>query len=261
MKRWREGLPGGSFFQKQAPKGMPSWIPTRQFRTWPREGESRLVDFPLVNSADALLWMVQMHCIDMNCWYSRVDKPERPDFVVFDLDPPDEHRFTDVKHLALRLRELLEDELGLTAFVKTTGGKGVHVHVPLSARDDFDAARGFARRASEVLAAREPDRLTVEQRKDGRGDRVYSDVMRNAYAQTVVAPYTVRARPGARVATPLSWEELKEPGLTPGRFTLRTIGERLDQLGRSDPWAGLTRHRYGLARATQRLVKLAAREL
>jgi len=105
-----------------------------------------------------------------------------------------------------------------------------------------------------------PDRLTVEQRKDGRGDRVYSDVMRNAYAQTVVAPYTVRARPGARVATPLSWEELKEPGLTPGRFTLRTIGERLDQLGRSDPWAGLGRRRYGLARASQRLEKLAARE-
>ena len=81
MKRWREGLPGGSFFQKQAPKGMPDWIPTRQFQTWPREGGSRLVDFPLVNSREALLWMVQMHCIDMNAWYSRVDKPDRPDYV------------------------------------------------------------------------------------------------------------------------------------------------------------------------------------
>ena len=92
MKRWREGLPGGSFFQKQAPKGMPDWIQTRQFRTWPRggKGESRLVDFPLVNSREALLWMVQMHCIDMNAWYSRVDKPERPDWVLFDLDPPEE---------------------------------------------------------------------------------------------------------------------------------------------------------------------------
>src|SRR5947209_18262370 len=90
MKRWREGLPGGSFFQKQAPKGMPDWIPTRRFRTYPREGGSRLVDFPLVNSREALLWMVQMHCIDMNAWYSRVDKPHRPDFVLFDLDPPDE---------------------------------------------------------------------------------------------------------------------------------------------------------------------------
>ena len=92
MKRWREGLPGGAFFQKQAPKGIPSWIETREFRTWPRggKGESRLVDFPLVNSREALLWMVQMHCIDMNAWYSRVDKPDRPDFVLFDLDPPEE---------------------------------------------------------------------------------------------------------------------------------------------------------------------------
>jgi len=89
MKRWREGLHGGSFFQKQAPKGMPPWIPTRRFTTHPREGGAREVDFPLVNSADALLWMVQFHCIDMNAWYSRVDRPERPDFVLFDLDPPD----------------------------------------------------------------------------------------------------------------------------------------------------------------------------
>src|SRR5512133_3417098 len=92
MKRWREGLPGGSFFQKQAPKGLPDWIPTRQFRTWPRgsKGESRLVDFVLVNEPAAVLWAVQVNCIDMNAWYSRVDKPERPDFVLFDLDPPDE---------------------------------------------------------------------------------------------------------------------------------------------------------------------------
>ncbi len=89
MKRWREGIRGRSFFQKQIPKGAPDWIETRRFRTWPREGESRLVDFALVNDQATLLWMVQMHCIDMNAWYSRVDKPDRPDFVVFDLDPPD----------------------------------------------------------------------------------------------------------------------------------------------------------------------------
>ena len=106
MKRWREGLAGGSFFQKQAPKGIPEWIPTRQFQTFPREGGSRMVDFPLVNSADALLWMVQMHCIDMNAWYSRVDKPDRPDFVLFDLDPPD-GGFA----LAIRVAHLIREEL------------------------------------------------------------------------------------------------------------------------------------------------------
>ncbi len=111
MKRWREGLPGGSFFQKQAPKGIPSWIPTREFRTWPRggKGESRLVDFPLVNSRDALLWMVQMHCIDMNAWYSRIDKPERPDFVLFDLDPPDG---PEGFPMAIRVAHLIREALG-----------------------------------------------------------------------------------------------------------------------------------------------------
>ena len=108
-----------------------------------------------------------------------------------------------------------------------------------------------------MVAAREPDSLTIEQRKDSRGDRVYADIMRNAYAQTVVAPYSVRARPGAPVATPLRWAELEDSGLTPHQFTLRTVGERLARLGQSDPWAGLARRRYSLARAAQRLGKIA----
>src|SRR5450432_2409693 len=108
MKRWREGLPGGSFFQKQAPKGMPPWIPTRQFQTWPREGGSRLVDFPLVDSRDAILWMVQMHCIDMNTWYSRVDRPDRPDYVVFDLDPTPEVPYAQTVEVSLILKGLLD---------------------------------------------------------------------------------------------------------------------------------------------------------
>src|SRR5919202_1284342 len=127
MKRYREGPRGQAFFQKQAPKGMPSWIPTRQFVTHPREGGSRLVDFPLVNDEPALLWMVQMHCIDMNAWYSRVDKPHRPDFVLFDLDPPDDpdgfELAIDVAHL---IRGLLDD-VGLAGYVKTSGADGIHV--------------------------------------------------------------------------------------------------------------------------------------
>jgi bifunctional non-homologous end joining protein LigD len=132
--------------------------------------------------------------------------------------------------------------------------------VPLRASDSFDAARRFAREASEVLAARNPDLLTTQQRRAGRGDRIYADVMRNAYAQTVVAPYSVRARPGAQVATPLRWEELEDPDLTPRRFTLFTIGDRLERLGTSDPWAGLNRHRYGLDGAARRLERVAAKQ-
>jgi bifunctional non-homologous end joining protein LigD len=206
-----------------------------------------------------LVYLANQACIELHAFLSRTGELERPDQLVFDLDPPGEDRFGDVALLALGLRELLEDELKLTAYVKTTGGKGLHVHVPLRAVDSFDAVRSFARQASEVLAARNPDLLTTQQRRAGRGDRVYSDVMRNAYAQTVVAPYSVRARPGAHVATPLRWEELKDRDLTPGRFTLHSIGDRLERLGTSDPWAGLGRRRYSLDRATRRLEQVAAK--
>jgi bifunctional non-homologous end joining protein LigD len=139
--------------------------------------------------------------------------------------------------------------------VKTTGGKGLHVHVPLNRKQGFDETRAFAREAAQVLASRHPDVVTVEQRIQARGHRVYADVMRDAYAQTVVAPYTVRARPGAYVATPLHWSEAEDPALTPGRFTLRTVPERLASV--DDPWAGMTRHRYDIAAARDRLAKLA----
>jgi bifunctional non-homologous end joining protein LigD len=178
--------------------------------------------------------------------------------VVFDLDPPDADHFGDVRLAALRLRELLADELGLTSFVKTTGGKGLHVHVPLRVDSDFDAARGFARQVGGLLVTRMPDVVTIEQRKDKRGHRLYVDVMRNAYAQTVVAPYVVRARPGAAVAVPLAWEELADSTLEPGRFTLRTVPRRLAGLDHAtDPWADLTGHRYSLAKAQDRLDELA----
>jgi bifunctional non-homologous end joining protein LigD len=196
----------------------------------------------------------------MHVFCSRANAPERPDQLVFDLDPPDAAQFADACRVALALRELLEGELGLTAFVKTTGGKGLHVHVPLNAREDVDAVRGFAREAADLLAARDPDLMTTQQRREGRGGRIYLDIMRNAYAQTVVAPYSVRARPGAAVATPLRWDELQDPELTPRRFTLRSIGQRLRGLdAESDPWAGLTRHRYGLARPARKLSERAGR--
>src|SRR5205809_1689043 len=132
MKRYPHGITGEVFFQKQAPRGIPDWIPTRQFRTWPREGGSRLVDFPLINFPEAVLWTVQMNCIDMNAWYSRVDKADRPDFVLFDLDPPD-GGFA----LAIRVAHLIREELErleLESYVKTSGADGIHVLVPIARR-------------------------------------------------------------------------------------------------------------------------------
>jgi len=254
MARYPDGIRGQRIFQKNIPGYFPSWISRVEVEKTGGELCQVICDKPAT-----LVYLANQACIELHAFLSRASELERPDQLVFDLDPPGDDRFGDAALLALGLRELLEDELGLTAYVKTTGGKGLHVHVPLRAVDGFDAVRSFAREASEVLAARNPDLLTTQQRRAGRGDRVYSDVMRNAYAQTVVAPYSVRARPGAHVATPLRWEELKDRDLTPGRFTLHSIGDRLERLGTSDPWAGLGRRRYGLDRATRRLEQVAAK--
>ena len=255
MARYPDGIGGQRIFQKNIPGYFPPWVSRVEVEKAGGELCQVICDKPAT-----LVYLANQACIELHAFLSKTGELECPDQLVFDLDPPGEDRFGDAALLALRLRELLEDELKLTAYVKTTGGKGVHVHVPLRAGDSFDAARRFAREASEVLAARNPDLLTTQQRRAGRGDRIYADVMRNAYAQTVVVPYSVRARPGAQVATPLWWEELEDRDLTPRRFTLRTIGDRLERLGTSGPWAGLTRHRYGLDGAARRLERVAAKQ-
>jgi len=229
MKRWREGIGGDTFFQKQAPKGMPSWIPTRQFRTWPREGGSRLVDFPLVNDRDALLWMVQMHCVDMNAWYSRVDKPDRPDFVLFDLDPPDEEGgFAMAIEVAHLIRALL-DELGLPGYVKTSGADGIHVVAPITRRSTFEDTYEFAELASRLLEARHPGLVTTEWLKRKRRG-VLVDHRQNGHGKTIASVYSVRPKPGAPVSTPLRWEELTDE-VRPRDFTMARALERIAEHG------------------------------
>jgi bifunctional non-homologous end joining protein LigD len=230
MKRWREGLAGDSFFQKQAPKGIPDWIPTRQFRTWPRgqrkdERESRLVDFPLVNDRDALLWMVQMHCIDMNAWYSRVDKPDRPDFVLFDLDPPEE---PDAFALCVRVAHYVHDalaDLGLKAFVKTSGADGIHIVVPIVRRSTYEDTYEFAELLSRKLEAEHPGEVTTEWLKKKRAG-VLVDHRQNGHGKTIASAYSVRPKPGAPVSTPLQWEELTED-IRPRDFSMETALERV----------------------------------
>jgi bifunctional non-homologous end joining protein LigD len=231
MKRWREGLPGGSFFQKQAPKGMPEWIPTRQFRTWPRggKGESRLVDFPLVNSREALLWMVQMHCIDMNAWYSRVDKPERPDYVVFDLDPPEE---PDAFALCIRVAHYLREALAgleLESYVKTSGADGIHILVPIARRYGYDDTYEFAELLSRRLEAQHPGEVTTEWLKKKRAG-VLVDHRQNGHGKTIASVYSVRPKPGAPVSTPLRWEELTED-VRPRDFTRQVALDRVAEHG------------------------------
>jgi bifunctional non-homologous end joining protein LigD len=227
MKRYREGIAAPSFFQKQAPQGMPKWIPTRRYRTYPREGDSRLVDFPLVNSTEALLWMVQMHCIDMNAWYSRVDKPHRPDFVLFDLDPPDEG-FADAVRVAHMIREAL-GRLGLEGYPKTSGAGGMHVLVPITRRSTFEQTYTFAELLARQLEREHDGFVTTEWLKRKRRG-VLVDHRQNAWGKTIASVYSVRPKPGAPVSTPLRWDEVSD-GLDYRELTMETAVARVQRHG------------------------------
>src|SRR5437763_2343084 len=227
MKRYPHGITGEVFFQKQAPKHIPNWIQTRQFRTHPREGGSRLVDFALVNSPEAVLFMVQNNCIDMNAWYSRVDKPHRPDFVLFDLDPPDGGFELAIEGAHL-IRELL-DEVGLPGYVKTSGADGIHVVAPIVRRATFEQTYAFAEQASRLLEQRHPGKLTTEWLKKKR-QGVLVDHRQNGWGKTIASVYSVRPKPGAPVSTPLRWKELTAD-IRPRDFTMAVARRRLDEHG------------------------------
>ncbi len=254
LARYPDGITGQRIFQKNVPEYFPDWVSRAKVGK-----QNGTLNHVICDKPATLIYLANQACIELHVFLSRVGALGSPDQLVFDLDPPDNDHFDDARRAALALRDLLEGELGLTTFVKTTGGKGLHIHLTLNARDDFDAARAFARQAAGLLAARHPGLVTIEQRKDKRGSRVYADIMRNAYAQTVVAPYAVRARPGAPVAVPLHWDEVADTSLAPGRFTLRTVPRRLSKLGKSgDPWSGLNTRRYGLAKPAALLDELTA---
>jgi bifunctional non-homologous end joining protein LigD len=252
MVRYPDGITGRRIVQKNISRNFPDWV--SRVEVGKQDGAVCQV---VGDKPATLVYLANQACIELHVFLSALRDLDRPDQLVFDLDPPGEGHFGEVCRHALGLRELLEDQLGLTAYVKTTGGKGLHVHVPLRPEAGFGAVREFAREAAGLLAARAPDRLTVEQRKERRGQRIYLDIMRNAYAQLAVAPYSVRARPGAPVATPLHWDELCDGRLSPRQFTLRTIPGRL--AGPADPWQGMARHRRGLSAARRRLDALCAR--
>jgi bifunctional non-homologous end joining protein LigD len=252
MMRYPDGITGHRIVQKNVPDYFPGWVSRAEVK---KEGGT--IRQVICDKPATLVYVANQGCIEPHIFLSRIDRLDHPDQLVVDLDPPDSSRFDAARRCALWLRTLFEDELGATCYVKTTGGHGLHVHVPLDRRADFDEVRAFVRAAAALVASRHPDVVTSEQRKDNRGGRMYLDIMRNAYAQTVVAPYAVRARPGALVATPLHWDELADSGLSPGSFTMRTIAGRLDRT--DDPWAGMPRRRYGVAGLARRLGELPDR--
>jgi bifunctional non-homologous end joining protein LigD len=197
--------------------------------------------------------MVQMHCIDMNAWYSRVDKPDKPDYVVFDLDPPDEpDGFTQAIRVAHLVRGLL-DELELPGYVKTSGADGIHVLAPIERRATFDATYAFAEAASRLLELRHPGEVTTEWLKKKRSG-VLVDHRQNGWGKTIASVYSVRPKPGAPVSTPLLWEELTLD-VTPQRFTMEAVLERVERLG--DLYVDVLEAKRPLGAATKRLARLS----
>jgi bifunctional non-homologous end joining protein LigD len=247
--RYPRGIDEQGFVQQDFAGTLPDWMGSAEVA---KEGGT--VVHPVADRREALLWLANQNCITPHSWLSRRDRLDEPDLIVFDLDPTT-NDFAPVRAAARACADVLED-LGLASYLKTTGSRGLHVVVPLSRGADFDAVRQFARDVAAVVAADDPDHRTVEQRKDKRGDRIYLDVMRNAYAQTAVAPYAVRARRGAPVATPLEWDELGSRGLRADRFTIRDVPKRVAEQG--DPWADMRRRARSLTHPMQRLTKLRA---
>ncbi len=230
MRRYPDGAYGKAFFQKDAPKHMPEWIPrfAVEVSTRERPPQRRRIEAPLVNDARALLWMANMGCIDMNAWYSRGDRPERPDFVLFDLDPSADVGFTEVVEVALVVKQAL-DALGLVSFPKTSSAEGMHVLVPIERRSTYAQTREFCEIVAGAIASTHRGLATTEWVKAKRRG-VLIDANQNGEGKTIASVYSVRPRPGAPVSTPLRWEEVTE-SLDPARFTMDVVLERIRRHG------------------------------
>ncbi len=232
MHRFPEGIEGEGFFQKQIGNHFPNWIDRA---TLPKKGGE--VTYVVVDSKATLVYLADQGCITPHLSLARIDRPDHPDRMIFDLDPSD-NDFSKVRQAAGRLKTIL-DKIELTTFVQTTGSRGLHLVVPLDRSAGFDTVRDFAHRLCQRAASSASDLLTVEPRKNKRGSRVFLDYLRNAYGQTAVAPYAVRPLPGAPIATPLRWEEV-DSRLDPQRYRVDNIFKRLAQT--SDPWADISSH-------------------
>jgi bifunctional non-homologous end joining protein LigD len=238
LERCPDGIRKNCFYQKQAPGNLPSGVTTARL---PAPTANRDVDYVVGGTRKTLLALVNLGCIAMHVMNCRNDQLDKPDWLAFDLDPSD--GFDSAARAAMLLRDRLEDH-GLESFVKTSGGRGLHVFVPLRRGATQDEVRAYAQRIAKELAAQHPRLVTVEARKAHRRAPVYLDVMRNAFGQTIVPPFSVRWRPHAPVSMPLDWKEVS-PRLNPAIFNIRTAERRI---AAKSPWSSFFGHRQTLPR-------------
>jgi bifunctional non-homologous end joining protein LigD len=228
--RYREAIEGGGFFQKGAPRGAPDWI--GRVEVPKKDG---VVEHLTCDDAATLVWLANQNALVLHVAPARAPAIESPDWLVFDLDPPPGKK-AGVVAGAVLIAEILRDA-GLVPYVKTSGSKGLHVVAPLDGDAHRDAAMAYAEEVAEATVQAEPKRFTVEFSKAKREGRILVDVLRNRPAQTLVAPYSIRALPGAPVSAPLAWDELNARSFNPQKHTLKTMPARLAERG--DPWAGI----------------------
>ena len=241
MQRYHSGIDGEGIFQKDIPGHFPEWIGRVEV---PKHGGT--VTHVVCNNAETLVYLANQGCLTPHVGLQRIDRMEFPDQMIFDLDPAEDD-FEIVRSVAWTVREVL-DELGLSSFVKTTGSRGLHVAVPLDRRTSFDRVHGAAQRIAEMVVKRRPQEATTEFLKKNRGGRLFLDTNRNAAAQTVVPAFAIRARDGAPVSMPISWDELKDPKLDARYYTIRNASSHLRE--GPDPWRGFAK----AARSLRKLI-------
>ena len=249
MERFHRGIGLPGFFQKDVSKGFPDWLERVEV---PKHGGT--VHHPIANDKRSLLWLANQNSITIHVWPSRTPNLYNPDICIFDLDPSKDDDLETLVRSALNARDFLA-ELGLPSWIKTSGSKGFHIAVPLDRKSDFGTVARFAHEVGRILVKRDPDHLTQEFSKVDRGGRILVDTGRNGYSATYAATYTVRAKPGAPVSAPCTWEELERGDVGPRTFTLRTTAQRISDVG--DLWADLLKKRRSLKGPIERLRKLA----
>jgi bifunctional non-homologous end joining protein LigD len=242
LNRHPNGIAEPSFFQKDLDREkIPSWIKTAPLYS---DSTEKTIDYLVCNDEATLLWMVNLGCIEINPWLSSYKKPEVPLFAVLDLDPHDVD-FNEVIAVAKTVKMLL-DQMNITAFIKTSGSKGLHVFIPVSPIYDYDITKEFIHYIGQLVFDRHPNTTSLERSPTKRKERIYLDYLQNSIGQTIAAPYAVRPKPGATVSAPLAWDELKA-GLTLKDFTILNMEQRLKQRG--DLWKDIHQVKNNLKKA------------
>ncbi len=248
MHRYPEGITGESFFQKNAGDYFPNWILLHKVPKKTHSDVGEITSYVVCQNRATLVYIANQGCITPHLWLSTIKHLHYPDMLIFDLDPPGKRvtNFKLIRDTALAIKDVLES-CGLSAWVMTTGSRGLHVRTPLKAENTFDEVRAFSKEVAHYIITRNPARITLESRKEKRGRKLFIDIMRNSFGATAVAPYAVRAREGAPIATPLAWHELDDISLRSDTYTIKTIFERMEK--QENPWKDFNRSTHSLKKA------------